>query len=174
MKHSALKEIYLAGGCFWGIEHYLKQVTGVTDTEVGYANGHTANPTYEQVCTGRTGFVETVHVTYDPRVLPLRFLLELYFKAIDPTIMNSQGMDIGTQYRTGVYYVDDMDETVIRALLAQQQSNYADPIVVECLPLTNFYPAEAYHQDYLEKNPHGYCHLPEELFRSVRKAKPQK
>ena len=101
------KEIYLAGGCFWGAEHFLKQIEGVEATEVGYANGHTDRPTYEEVCTDKTGFAETVRVVYDPARVGLAFLLDLYFKAIDPTSVNQQGGDRGTQYRTGIYYVDE-------------------------------------------------------------------
>ena len=106
MEKENLKEIYLAGGCFWGAEHYFKQIDGVVDTEVGFANGTTANPTYKEVCTDKTGFAETVHVTYDSAKVSLKFLLEMYFKAIDPTSINRQGHDTGTQYRTGVYYTD--------------------------------------------------------------------
>jgi len=101
MENEQFKEIYLAGGCFWGTEHYFKQIDGVVDTEVGYANGTTENPTYKEVCTDKTGFAETVHVTYNPDKVSLKFLLEMYFKAIDPTSINRQGNDMGTQYRTG-------------------------------------------------------------------------
>lgn len=165
------KDIYLAGGCFWGTEHYFKQIAGVERTRVGYANGNIANPTYEQVCTDTTRFAETVHVTYDPAVIDLRFLLTMYFKAIDPTLLNQQGHDRGTQYRTGIYYTDAADLPVIRAVMDAQRALYAAPIVVEVLPLDNFYAAEDYHQDYLDKNPDGYCHLPLALFEFARKAR---
>ena len=171
MENKNLKEIYLAGGCFWGTEHYLKQIDGVMDTEVGYANGATENPTYEDVCTDETGFAETVHVTYNPEKVSLRFLLEMYFKAIDPTSLNQQGLDAGTQYRTGVYYTDQADEAAIDEVFAEQQKHIKGKIAVENLPLRNFYKAENYHQDYLDKNPHGYCHLPRSLFELARKAK---
>lgn len=171
MENKNLKEIYLAGGCFWGTEHYLKQIDGVMDTEVGYANGATENPTYEDVCTDETGFAETVHVTYNPDKVSLRFLLEMYFKAIDPTSLNQQGLDAGTQYRTGVYYTDQADEAAIDEVFAEQQKHIKGKIAVENLPLRNFYKAENYHQDYLDKNPHGYCHLPRSLFELARKAK---
>ena len=166
-----VKEIFLAGGCFWGIEHYFKQIEGVVDTEVGYANGHMENPTYQDVCTDRTGFAETVHVTYDPSKVSLRFLLEMYFKAIDPTSINRQGNDHGTQYRTGVYYTDKDDEPVIRDAFEEKQTQLQGRLAVENLPLKNFYKAEEYHQDYLDRNPHGYCHLPQSLFEFARKAK---
>ena len=121
MEKGNLKEIYLAGGCFWGTEHYFTQIYGVVDTEVGFANGRTENPTYKEVCTDKTGFAETVHVTYDPAKVSLKFLLEMYFKAIDPTSINQQGHDTGTQYRTGVYYTDKDDEKIINEVFAEEQ-----------------------------------------------------
>ena len=171
MENGQFKEIYLAGGCFWGTEHYFKQIDGVVDTEVGYANGTTENPTYKEVCTDKTGFAETVHVTYDPDKVSLKFLLEMYFKAIDPTSINRQGNDMGTQCRTGVYYTDSTDEAVINEVFAEEQKHIQGKIAVENLPLKNFYKAEDYHQDYLDKNPDGYCHLPQSLFKFARKAK---
>ncbi len=170
-QHTTMKEIYLAGGCFWGTEHYFKQVEGVASTEVGYANGVTQSPTYEEVCTGRTRFAETVRVSYDPSVVSLDFLLDLYFMAIDPTALNRQGHDQGTQYRTGVYYTDKADLPAIRRVMEAQQRKHAEPIVVEVEPLKNFHAAEEYHQDYLDKNPSGYCHLPPRLFEYARRAK---
>lgn len=171
MEKENLKEIYLAGGCFWGTEHYFKQIDGVVDTEVGYANGTTENPTYKEVCTDKTGFAETVHVTYNPDKVSLKFLLEMYFKAIDPTSINQQGHDTGTQYRTGVYYTDCTDEAIINKVFDEEQNHIQGKIAVENLPLKNFYTAEDYHQDYLDKNPDGYCHLPQSLFEFARKAK---
>ncbi len=171
MEKENLKEIYLAGGCFWGTEHYFKQIDGVVDTEVGYANGITENPTYKEVCTDKTGFAETVHVIYNPDKVSLKFLLEMYFKAIDPTSINRQGHDTGTQYRTGVYYTDSSDEATISKVFDEEQKHIQGKIVVENLPLKNFYKAEDYHQDYLDKNPDGYCHLPQSLFEFARKAK---
>ena len=171
MEKENLKEIYLAGGCFWGTEHYFKQIDGVVDTEVGYANGTTENPTYKDVCTDKTGFAETVHVTYNPDKVSLKFLLEMYFKAIDPTSINQQGHDTGTQYRTGVYYTDSTDEATISKVFDEEQKHIQGKIAVENLPLKNFYTAEDYHQDYLDKNPDGYCHLPQSLFEFARKAK---
>ncbi len=168
-----MKEIYLAGGCFWGTEHFFKQIEGVMETEVGFANGHTENPTYQEVYTDTTGYVETVLVKYDPDVVGLEFLLEMYFKAIDPTSVNKQGHDEGTRYRTGIYYTDADDLPVINKVYAEEQANYPLPLAVEKLPLENFYTAEDYHQDYLDKNPTGYCHLPTSLFEFARKQKPQ-
>ena len=169
-----VKDIYLAGGCFWGTEHYFKQLEGVVDTEVGYANGHTDNPTYKQVCTDITGFTETVHVRYDPEKVSLGFLLRMYFKAIDPVSVNQQGHDKGSQYRTGIYYTDAADLETIDRVYAEEQKNYNQPLAVEKQPLENFYAAEDYHQDYLDKNPSGYCHLPQSLFEFARKAKDKK
>ena len=165
------KDIYLAGGCFWGTEHYFKQIEGVALTEVGFANGHTENPTYKEVYTDQTGFAETVFVRFYPDVVSLEFLLQMFFKAIDPTSLNKQGHDEGTRYRTGVYYTDPADLPIIEKVFAEEQKNYPQPLVVEKLPLQNFYTAEEYHQDYLDKNPDGYCHLPLSLFQFARQAK---
>ena len=166
-----MKEIYLAGGCFWGTEHFLKQIDGVEVTQVGYANGNIANPTYQQVCTGKTDFAETVKVQYDPEKVDLPFLIDLYFKTIDPTSLNKQGGDRGTQYRTGIYYTDAADLPVIQETVKSLAAGYTRPLVVEIKPLKNFYSAEDYHQDYLDKNPGGYCHINPALFDMARKAK---
>lgn len=163
-----MKEIYFAGGCFWGTEHYFKQIKGVVKTEVGFANGTTENPTYKEVYTDTTGYAETVHVTYNPEVIDLAFLVRMFFKAIDPTSLNQQGHDVGTRYRTGIYYVDEADLSIIESIYAEEQKQYAETFVVEKLPLENFYTAEEYHQDYLDKNPTGYCHLPQALFEYAR------
>ena len=165
-----MRTIYLAGGCFWGAEKFLASLRGVTATEVGYANGRTANPTYEQVKHEGTGHAETVRVTYDETVLPLGRLLPLFFRIIDPTAVDQQGHDIGHQYRTGIYWTDPADEPVIRAALAALAGEYDAPLAVECLPLENYYTAEAYHQKYLEKNPGGYCHVPWKLIEWARTA----
>ena len=165
------KDIYLAGGCFWGTEHYFKQIEGVVETSVGFANGHTTNPTYKEVYTDATGYVETVHVKYNPSMVSLEFLLQMFFKAIDPTSLNKQGHDEGTRYRTGIYYTDAQDLPVIEKVFSEVQKEYRDPLVVEKLPLQNYYSAEEYHQDYLDKNPTGYCHLPQSLFEFARQAK---
>ncbi len=162
--------VYFAGGCFWGTEHFMKQIRGVEKTEVGYANSNIANPTYEQVCTGKTGAAETVKVVYDPHTVKLSLLLDLYFKTIDPTSLNKQGNDRGTQYRTGVFYTDKADLPVIESVIKSLSRKYNKPIVTEVKPIINFYPAEGYHQKYLDKNPGGYCHINPELFKLAREA----
>ena len=167
------KVIYLAGGCFWGTEHYFKQIEGVAETEVGFANGHTQNPTYKEVYTDTTGFAETVLVRYYPEVVSLEFLIRMFFKAIDPTSLNKQGHDEGTRYRTGIYYTDPDDRPTIEKVFSLEQEHYSEPLAVEMLPLQNYYAAEEYHQDYLDKNPDGYCPLPLELFEFARNAKEQ-
>ena len=171
MSTENIKDIYLAGGCFWGTEHFFKQIEGVIETEVGFANGNTENPTYKEVYTDETGYAETVHVKYNPDVVSLNFLLQMFFKAIDPTSLNKQGHDEGTRYRTGIYYTNNDDVCIIEKALNDEQKKYEQPLVVENLPLKNFYTAEEYHQDYLDKNPNGYCHLPLSLFEFARKAK---
>ena len=158
-----MKDIYFAGGCFWGTEHYFKQVRGVISTAVGYANGNTDNPTYEQVYTDLTGYAETVHIVYDPEVVSLTLLLELFFRSIDPTSLNRQGEDCGTRYRTGIYYTSEEDTTTIKEVYSGIECIIGEPLMVEVEPLRNFYAAEEYHQDYLDKNPRGYCHVPFEL-----------
>ncbi|MDR1874301.1 MAG: peptide-methionine (S)-S-oxide reductase MsrA [Synergistaceae bacterium] len=153
------REIYLAGGCFWGVEAFIARVPGVAETTVGYANGTTENPTYEQVCHENTGHAEAVRVVYDPRELPLEKLLNALFTIIDPLSENRQGADVGTQYRTGVYTVTPEDVPVAKRVFAAWEAKCGAPLAVELKPLENFYPAEEYHQDYLKKNPNGYCHV---------------
>ena len=153
------KTIYLAGGCFWGCQKYFDLLDGVVETEVGYANGRTDRPTYEQVKHEHTGHAETVRVVYDPEKLPLRALLDKYFLVIDPTSVNRQGEDEGEQYRTGIYFTDPADgETAAQALSALAR-RYDKPLAVENQPLRQFWSAEEYHQKYLEKHPDGYCHI---------------
>ena len=159
-----IKEIYLAGGCFWGTQHFLKQINGVVSTSVGYANGTVPNPTYNEVYTDKTGHVETVRVCYDSDVVSLEMILDLYFQTIDPTSLDQQGPDIGTRYRTGIYYTDADDVDVIRNVTKRIALQYIQPIVVEIERLECFYLAEDYHQDYLDKNPTGYCHIPKSMF----------
>ncbi len=163
-------EIYLAGGCFWGLEKYMALVPGVLSTQVGYANGKTQNPTYEEVCFQNTGHAETVKVVYDPEVLTLSFLLELYYEAIDPLAVNRQGPDIGAQYRSGIYYKNESDLPVITESIAKLQESYDKPVAVEIELLHNFALAEEYHQKYLEKNPKGYCHISPDRLERVGKA----
>lgn len=154
-----MSTIYLAGGCFWGTEKYFSLINGVIKTSVGYANGNTDNPTYEEVKHSNTGHAETVEVVYDSAVLSLDKLLLLYFDVINPTSVNKQGGDIGSQYRTGIYYTTPEDLPVIQASIAELANKYTLPIAVEVLPLTKYFLAEEYHQEYLDKNPNGYCHI---------------
>ncbi|HEY8364097.1 MAG TPA: peptide-methionine (S)-S-oxide reductase MsrA [Haloplasmataceae bacterium] len=154
-----MKKIVIAGGCFWGVERYYSLLKGIEKTKVGYANGNIENPTYQEVKTGKTNFVEAVELTYDENVISLNKILEHLFRFIDPTSLNHQGGDFGTQYRTGIYYEDIEDKKLAIEFIKAMQKNYQEPIVVEVLPLHNFYDAEEYHQKYLEKNPSGYCHV---------------
>ncbi len=163
-----IKKIYLAGGCFWGTEHLFSLVEGVVGTETGYANSLVKNPTYKMVCTGETGAAETVEVEYDDTKIGLTDILMIFFKSIDPLSVNRQGNDTGTQYRTGIYYTDQAEVPAIEAVVATVQRRYSSPLAVEVGPLVNFYPAEDYHQDYLYKNPGGYCHINPDLFREVK------
>lgn len=165
-----MAQIYLAGGCFWGMEKYLASIHGVEATEVGYANGNTEHPSYEDVCKKNTDHAETVRVQYNPGHVTLPFLLALYFDAIDPTSVNRQGGDSGTQYRTGIYYTDPADLPVIERSLAALQAKLSKPVAIEVLPLAQFYPAEEYHQRYLDKNPGGYCHIGADRFKSAAAA----
>lgn len=154
-----IKSIYFAGGCFWGVEAYMEKIYGVIDSSSGYANGKTENPTYEDVVYRNTGHAETVHVKYDANKVSLETLIKYYFRIIDPTSINKQGNDIGTQYRTGIYYTDSNDLPIIEKEINEEQKKYNKKIVVEVSPLKRFDLAEEYHQDYLKKNPHGYCHI---------------
>ena len=164
------KHIYLAGGCFWGTQHFLKQIRGIISTEVGYANGNTENPTYKEVYTDLTGYAETVSVEYDAEIISLSKILDLYFLTIDPTSLNHQGEDFGTRYRTGIYYTSDEDLPTIREAMEREAAKHEAPLAVEVEPLKNFYSAEEYHQDYLDKNPTGYCHISLALMAEARKA----
>ena len=152
--------IYLAGGCFWGMEKLMQSIPGVLDAVSGYANGSgEAEADYQTVCTGRTGFRETVRVTYDPNRVSLDQLLFAYFEVIDPTAVNRQGHDTGTQYQAGVYYSDTEAQATVERIFAIERARTPN-FAVESGPLVNFFPAESYHQDYLDKNPGGYCHIP--------------
>ena len=154
------RTIYLAGGCFWGLEAYFQRVPGVIDAVSGYANGKSsARPSYEDVSYRHSGHAETVRVTWDADRLSLQDILQYYLRVVDPTSLNKQDNDRGEQYRSGVYYTDAADQPVIAAALAQEQKKHQQPVVVENLPLAHFHEAEAYHQDYLLKNPNGYCHI---------------
>lgn len=164
---AGMKEIYLAAGCFWGSEKAFKLLDGVVETMTGYANGTMSNPRYEDVCRGNTGFRETVRVVYDPAAVSLETIMKAYFLCIDPTVANRQGNDIGSQYQTGVYYTDEEDAKLLRDIFEEEKKKY-DRFFVELEPLKNFYSAEEYHQNYLDKNPGGYCHITKIEFDAVK------
>lgn len=154
-----IREIHLAGGCFWGVEAYMSRIDGVVDSISGYANGLTKNPKYEDLIYNKSGHAETVLVRYDTSRISLDELLIYFFRIIEPTSLNKQGNDVGTQYRTGIYYKDPADLSVIKHRINEVQKDYDKPVAVEVEPLTQFFAAEDYHQDYLVKNPTGYCHI---------------
>ena len=158
-----MKTICLAGGCFWGLQKFLDQFAGVERTEVGYANGQDAAPSYQEVCRS-SGHAEAVLAEYDESRISLEKLLDFYFMVIDPLSYNRQGMDMGVQYRTGVFYTDESDLNAIRAVFAREEQKAGRELAVLCEPLRNFFPAEEYHQKYLEKNPDGYCHIPKKYY----------
>ena len=163
-----MKEIYFAGGCFWGVEHFFKGVDGVAEAMPGYANGNTENPTYKEVYTDTTGFAETVRVRYNPERVSLDFLTRMFFTVTDPLTLNRQGHDEGTRYRSGVFYVNEEDRPVIEAVFQDVSAKLGVPLVTQLEPLRSFYPAEEYHQNYLDKNPEGYCHLSLKTFAYLR------
>ncbi len=150
----------LAGGCFWCLEAVFDGLEGVSKVSSGYAGGHVANPTYEQVCTGRTGHAEVVKLEFDPAVVSYADILRVFFTLHDPTTKDRQGNDIGTQYRSAIYYQGEEQRQTAEAVMGEVTANgiYADPLVTELEPLATFYPAEAYHEDYFAKNPRQpYC-----------------
>ncbi len=159
--------IYLAGGCFWGLQKFIDVTPGVLETTVGYANGSTEAPTYKEVCGG-SGHAETVKVIYDPAIISTEALLERYFEVIDPFSVNRQGEDHGVQYRTGIYYDDSAQEAAVKAFAAAKDRALGGRMKVEILPLAGFWPAEEYHQKYLDKKPNGYCHIPRSKLVPVR------
>jgi len=166
-----LQDVYFAGGCFWGVAEYFSRIPGVSDVTVGYANGTTKNPTYEQVCSGKTGHAEAVHIHYDPQRVSLKTLTEQFFKIINPISVNQQGNDVGIQYRTGMYFLTGEDKAILASVMAEVQKKYDKPLAVELIPLQNYYLAEEYHQNYLKKNPGGYCHI---RFDSLKDLWPEK
>ncbi|WP_304179506.1 peptide-methionine (S)-S-oxide reductase MsrA [Leptotrichia trevisanii] len=152
-----IKEIYLAGGCFWGVEKFFKMAPGIVETTVGYANGQTLDTNYDIL--KMTDHVETVHIKYDNEIVSLNKLLDYYFSIIDPTSINRQGLDEGRQYRTGIYYVDKDEIDMIKSRIENEQNKYSREIQVEVRSLKHYIKAEDYHQNYLDKNPNGYCHI---------------
>lgn len=166
-----MKEIYLAGGCFWGTEEYFKQIKGVVETSVGYANGNSTDPTYENLKL--TNHAEVVYVKYDDSIVGLEFLLEMYYEVIDPLSVNKQGPDVGTQYRTGIYYTNSNDLDIINNSTNKLSEKLGQKIAVEVSELKNYKDAEEYHQDYLEKNKGGYCHIGQHKFEEARNKEPK-
>lgn len=164
-----MKRIVLAGGCFWGVEAYFKQLKGVINTNAGYTNGNKENPKYEDLIRKEATHAEAVEIYYDEAIISLRKILEHLFRIIDPTSLNKQGGDIGIQYRTGVYYQNDEDLIIINDFINEQNIKYDNKVVVEVLKENGFYLAEDYHQDYLDKNPTGYCHVNMSLIRPDEK-----
>ena len=169
-----LRDIWFAAGCFWGAQKFFKMIEGVEFTEVGFANGRLQNPTYKEVYTDTTGHAECVHVRYNPGLVPLQDLVRLYFRIIDPLSLNKQGEDEGTRYRTGVYYENEQDHNLLINEFARVEKELGRPLAVELLPVSSFYPAEEYHQDYLDKTPGGYCHLSPEMFKLAAEYKNNK
>jgi methionine-S-sulfoxide reductase len=163
-----VKTIYLAGGCFWGMQKFFDQFEGVVRTEVGYANGPDKAPTYKDVCND-SGHAETVRVDYDPAKVSLKQLLEFYFMVIDPLSVNKQGEDSGIQYRTGIYYTDEAQLPEIETVYKAEEEKVGAKLAVELKPLGNFFSAEENHQKYLDKNPTGYCHIPKKYFNLEKK-----
>lgn len=159
-----MKRIYLAGGCFWGLQKYFDQFDGIAGTEVGYANGPDKAPTYKEVCAD-SGHAETLKIDYDEKVISLEKILDLYFEVIDPLSVNRQGHDSGIQYRTGIYYTESSQLPEIRKVYGREEAKAGSPLAVEVEKLENFFPAEEYHQKYLDKNPGGYCHIGPSHFR---------
>lgn len=153
-----MREIILAGGCFWGVEAYFKLLTGIQDTDVGYADGAFKNPSYEQVCHG-SGHTEAVKLTFDETVISFEKILDHYFNIVDPTLKNRQGPDIGVQYRSGFYNLEADLNDALEAYLEEKQKAYDKPFQIEIKHGVQYDSAEEYHQDYLDKNPSGYCHI---------------
>lgn len=157
-----MEKAILAGGCFWGMEDLIRRQTGVVASRVGYTGGHTQSPTYKQVCTGSTGHAEAIEIEFDPALTNYRKILEFFFQMHDPTTQNRQGGDVGTQYRSAVFYLNEEQKNTAEQLIKEiNAAAFLDaPVVTEVVPASEFYEAEDYHQDYLEKNPGGYtCHF---------------
>lgn len=162
------QEIYLAGGCFWGVQEYVRRIEGVVTTQVGYINCEKENPSYEDICHQKVKAIEGVKVMFDDEVLSLTKLLNKFYKIIDPTSKDKQGNDMGFQYRSGIYYTKDTQRDTIEESITRLQQEYDEEIVIEIKPLENYYPAEEYHQDYLQKQPNGYCHIPKSVMEASK------
>lgn len=154
-----MKKIVLAGGCFWGVQEYYSRISGIVRTEVGYANGRTEDPTYEEICNKNTGFAEVCYVEFDENIISFNEILDKFWDVVNPTSLNRQGNDIGSQYRSGIYYFDYAEIPLIKESIERLQRKHEKKVVTEVKPLENYYKAEEYHQDYLKKNPNGYCHI---------------
>ena len=154
-----MKRIVLSGGCFWGVEGYYKQLKGVVDTNVGYTNGNIENPAYEDLLSGKATHAEAIEIYYNEDEISLEQILEHLFRFIDPTSLNKQGGDVGIQYRTGIYYKDQDDKKIIDNFMKEMNKLYNNKVAVEVMEEAGFYLAEDYHQDYLDVNPNGYCHV---------------
>ena len=154
-----MKEIYIAGGCFWGVQRYYLLLNGVNTTEVGYANGNYKDPKYQELLTGKATHAEVVYLTYDPKIITLENIVEHFFRFIDPYSLNRQAGDIGLQYRSGIYYVDSKDKPIIENFIRNFEKTHGRKTVVEVRALENYSKAEEEHQYYLCKNPDGYCHI---------------
>ncbi len=168
----AVQELIVGGGCFWCTEAVFEKLRGVLDVESGYANGEIPNPTYRQVCNGDTGYAEVIKITYDDTVIDLDTLFDVFFTTHNPTTLNRQGADVGTQYRSCICYQNDKELEAAKRAIERAQANYADPIVTTLEPLKNYYPAEAYHQDYYRQNPmQGYCNavIPPKIVKLMEK-----
>ena len=163
-----MQTIYLAGGCFWGMQKYFDQFDGILETEVGYANGPDKAPSYEDVCRN-SGHAETLRIAYDENRISLEQILEAYFLVIDPLSVNRQGHDEGIQYRTGIMYTGEDQLPEIRKVYGREEEKAGAALAVAVEPVRNFFSAEEYHQKYLEKNPGGYCHIPEHYFHTAKK-----
>ena len=152
--------VILGAGCFWGVQDYFDQIPGVLETTVGYSGGHLPHPTYEAVCSGKTGHAEVVQIAYDASVLRLEVMLQHFFRMHDPTQHNRQGPDVGSQYRSILFYSNQAEQAIMERIRTQQQANHSDPIVTEISPQQYFYPAEEYHQKFVQKTGRGSCHIP--------------
>lgn len=164
-----MKELYIAGGCFWGVQKYYSLLKGVSHTECGYANGNYENPTYNDLLTGKASHAEVVHVVYEPTMLSLEDILDHFLRFVDPYSLNRQGNDIGLQYRSGLYFTDPKDKPLIKAYIRDFEQRSGRKTVIEVDAIENYSKAEEEHQHYLDKNPFGYCHVDLSLIKEEEK-----